>query len=161
MRPKEQHLAEPLDPGPSLPAGGVRMATITMPAAEAYVSFARMATTQVGAALGLSAGRVADLRLAVDEACGQFLEAAVPDVEVAGSLHLYFDRYPETLRVTVRGPISNGWPDREGLGWLVLVALASDVNDEAGPEPGIGTLTFVERLAPDDASREALWFTVP
>jgi hypothetical protein len=161
MRPKEQDVAEHPDSGPSVPPGGLRMASITMPASEAYVSFARMATTQVGAALGLSVGRVTDLRLAVDEACGQFLEAAGRNAGDAGALHVCFDRFPDTLRVTVRGPILAGWPDRESLSWLVLAALAVEVRYEAGPRAGLGTLTFIERLAPDDTFREALWFAVP
>lgn len=161
MRPNEQDVAEHPNPGPSAPVGGVRMASITMPASEAYVAFARMATTQVGASLGLSVGRVTDLRLAVDEACGQFLDAGAPHVGDAVSLYVCFDRYPDTLQVTVRGPISAGWPDQEGLGWLVLAALAADVRYEIGPRAGVGTLTFVEWLAPDDAFREAFWFAAP
>jgi hypothetical protein len=43
----------------------------------------------------------------------------------------------------------------------VLAALAAEVRDEVGPRAGVGTLTFIEWLGPDDTSREALWFAVP
>lgn len=179
MRPNDQDVAERRrrGAGPAVAAGGLRVAAITMPVSEAYVSLARLATAHVVGALGLSVGRAADLRLAVDEACGQFLHAAAPlfdddDVvyvaaavdaaDAATSIELCFDRLPGRLRITVRGPIplvpAVSWPDRESLGWLVLEALVADVRYEIEPRGAIGTLTIVEPLSTDGASRDALWF---
>ena len=181
MRPKEQDVAERRrrGAGPAGGAGGVRVAAITMPVTEAYVSLARLATAHVAGVLGMSVGRVADLRLAVDEACGQFLFGPAPrfedfaDVDAADDglvplvdlalplepLELCFDRLPGKLRITVSGPVpAAAWPDRAGLGWLVLDALVSDVRSELGPRDGFGTLTIIEPLSADDASREAFWF---
>ena len=174
MRPNEQDVAERRrrGVGPAMVAGGLRVAAITMPVAEAYVSLARLATAHVAGTLGLSVGRVADLRLAVDEACGQFLHGRVPlinddDVvysaaDAATSIELCFDRLPGKLRITVVGPIplvpATAWPDREGLGWLVLDTLVADVRYEIEPRDGVGTLTIVEPLSTDEASRDALWF---
>ena len=178
MRPNDQDVAERRrrGVGPAVAAGGLRVAAITMPVSEAYVSLARLATAHVVGALGLSVGRAADLRLAVDEACGQFLHgtapllddddvvhaAAVDAADAATSIELCFDRLPGKLRITVRGPIplvpAISWPDRESLGWLVLEALVTDVRHEIEPRDGVGTLTIVEPLSTDDASRDALWF---
>ena len=168
MRANEQDVAERARGGAAEPAtvGGIgqvrRMAAITMPASEAYVSFARLATAHIGGALGLSVGRVADLRLAVDEACGQFLQVPSSFLGAALPLEIYFDRRPHALRITVRGPIPNYWPDRESLGWLVLDALVSELRCEIPPdEDGVGTLAFVELLSTDDPSDDALWFDAP
>jgi len=160
MRPNDQDVAERArgSADPAVVGTGLRVAAITMPAAEQYVSFARMATAQIAGALGLSVGRVADLKLAVDEACGQFLQGPPPFFGAAVPLELCFDRGPRTLRITVRGPIPGDWPDRASLGWLVLDALVSDLRCGTGPEDGVGTVAFVERLAADDASRDPLWF---
>lgn len=189
MRANEQDVAERARGGAAEPAtvGGIgqvrRMAAITMPASEAYVSFARLATAHIGGALGLSVGRVADLRLAVDEACGQFLFGPAPrfedfaDADAADDglgplvdlalplepLELCFDRLPGKLRITVSGPVpAAAWPDRAGLGWLVLDALVSELRCEIPPdEDGVGTLAFVELLSTDDPSDDALWFDAP
>ena len=177
MRPNDQDVAERRrrGVGPVVAAGGLRVAAITMPVSEAYVSLARLATAHVVGALGLSVGRAADLRLAVDEACGQFLHGPAPLVDDDDVVHvavdpadpltsieLCFDRLPGRLRITVRGPIplvpAVAWPDREGLGWLVLEALVTDVRHEIEPRDGVGTLTIVEPLSTDGASRDALWF---
>jgi serine/threonine-protein kinase RsbW len=169
MRPNEQGVAERRrrGAGPVVPAGGVRVAAITMPVSGAYVSLARLATAHVAGALGLSVGRVADLRLVVDEACGQFLQEPAPlldDDDLAMPLELCIDRLPGKLRITVSGPVpAVGWPDRESLGWLVLDTLVSDLRYGIEPWDGVGpltvgTLTIVEPLSTDDASRDALWF---
>lgn len=185
MRPNEQDVAERRrrGAGPARAAGGVRVAAITMPVTEAYVSLARLATAHVAGVLGMSVSRVSDLRLAVDEACGQFLfgppprfedfedevvedadgiDVLVPLGDLAlplEPLELCFDQLPGKLRITVSGPVpAVAWPDRGGLGWLVLDALVSDIRSELGPQDGVGTLTIIEPLSADDASRDALWF---
>ena len=163
MRPNDQDVAERgrggADSGGVGGVGLLRMAAITMPASEEYVSFARMATAHIAGALGLSVGRVEDLRLAVDEACGQFLQGSPRFIGASVPLELCFDYRPQALRITVRGPISSDWPDRESLGWLVLDALVTDVRWEIGSQDGgVGAVAFVERLSADDTSRDALWF---
>src|SRR5258707_2207025 len=128
------------------------LAAITMPAATRYVSFARLATSHLCGLVGLSVGRIADLRLFVDEACGQFMQgnAAFSDPETPDvPLELWFERATDRLRITVRGPIPMGWPDSDSLGWLVIEALVGEVDYEVEPEDGIGTLSFVEPLSAD------------
>ena len=178
MRPKNQGIAEQIRVDPDGDADGVCLAAITMPAAGAYVAFARLATAHLGGVVGLSVGRAADLRLAVDEACGQFLPGAAAPLDAWDApvtpaaatpgvpLVLRFDRTPETLRITVSGPIPREWPDRESLSWMVLDTLVADAYCKTGPPDGVGTLTFSERLASveasddagDDASGDEAWF---
>ncbi len=137
------------------------LAAITMPAATRHVSFARLATAHLCGVVGLSVGRIADLRLVVDEACGQFMQgsAAFVDPETPVVLvELRFERRTDRLRITVRGPIPTGWPDCESLGWLVLEALVGDVDYEAEPEDGVGTLSFDEPLSADGLPGDVLWF---
>jgi len=160
MRPKNQGIAD--HRGPAGAAGGVCLAAIAMPASEVYVAFARLATAHLGTVVGLSVGRVADLRLAVDEACGQFLRGLTPFVGTPTvPLALRFDRTPEALRITVSGPMPSEWPDRDSLSWLVLDTLVADACCKAGPPDGVGTLTFSERLGSDEASGDESWFTAP
>lgn len=133
------------------------LAAITIPASTQYVPFARLATAHLCGAAGLGVSRIADLRLIVDEACGQFLQCSSftdPDIP----LELRFERKPDLLRITVSGPIEDFWPDRENLGWLVLEALTGEVRYEIGPEGGIGTLSFDEPLAADGVPGDVLWF---
>ncbi|HWG25122.1 hypothetical protein [Actinospica sp.] len=160
MWPKDQ-LAEHRGTGTTGAVGGVRLAAITMPAAERYVAFARLATAHLCGVLGLTVSRVADLRLAVDEACGQFLLGPGSSVGSAGALELRFEREPEALRITVRGPIAGTWPDREGLGWLVLDALVADLGCEIEHGNRFGTLGFSEPLSPDEVSGDVWWFAAP
>jgi anti-sigma regulatory factor (Ser/Thr protein kinase) len=141
--------------------GRTRLASITMPAAERYAAFARLATAHLCGVLGLTVGRIADLRLAVNEACGQFMQGPAPFVGLGGQvepLELRFEQEPGALLITVRGPVSGEWPDRTGLGWLVMDALVADVRCEVGPTGGIGTIGFREPFTPEDPAGDVLWF---
>jgi serine/threonine-protein kinase RsbW len=136
----------------SRPADGRRLALLRIPAAEAYVSLARTTAMTVAGMLGFTVGRVADLRLAVDEACGWLLRAA-PDP--AGALELHFDRLPGSLQVTVRGRVAEHLPDdREELARVLLEALTTDLSYQVAA--GTGTIGFTERL-PEGDSFESIW----
>lgn len=126
--------------------GAVPLAALAVPAAAPHVALVRLAALHVAGLVGLDVGRAADLRLAVAEACGQFLQA-VPSGSPAArraAVEIRFERERGSLRVTLRGPVPPGWPEPEGLGWLLLSALVGDLRwAQAG---GVGTLTLVERL---------------
>ena len=108
-----------------------RMAALTMPADKDYLALARLATMHVAGLLGLPIGRVSDLRLAVNEACALLLNPPVgPGVSGGGALELTFERCPDHLRITVRGPAPASAPDAEDIGWLVLRALVDEVSME-------------------------------
>lgn len=128
----------------------LRMAALTIVADREYLSLARTSAMQVAALLELPLPQVADLRLAVDEACTSFLVAApgrsLESAESTGAtLFLCYDRYADHLRVTVRGRAPAMWPTQDELGWEMLHAVAEQVRAEV--VDGIGTLTFSEPLA--------------
>jgi serine/threonine-protein kinase RsbW len=120
---------------PILDAQPFRMAALLMPADKDYLALARLAAMHVAGMLGLPVGRVADLRLAVNEACALLLSApaivpAGQDATAENALDLSFDRCPEELRVNVRGPAPATRPDPEDIGWLVMQALVDEVRLE-------------------------------
>lgn len=156
MWPKDQ-VAGQRGAGPAQAAGPGCLAAITMPATDRYVGFARLATAHLCGAVGMTVSRVADLRLAVDEACKQFLDRDLPSTDRGAPLELRFDRGPDALRITVRGPVADGWPDRGGLSWLILQTLIGDVRDELVPGAGVGTLRFDEALPADGVPGDVLW----
>jgi hypothetical protein len=157
MWPKDQVAGLP-GTAPGQAAGPGRLAAITMPATDRHVAFARLATAHLCGAVGMTVSRVADLRLAVDEACKQFLDRDAPWADRGAPLELRFDREPDALRITVRGPVADGWPDRGGLSWLILQTLIGDVRDEIVPGGGVGTLRFDEALPADGVPGDVLWF---
>jgi hypothetical protein len=134
----------------------VRMVTLTLLTDQDYLALARTSAMHVGALLFLPTPRVNDLCLAVDEACTSFLppipqgdaDAAAPPA--AGTMELSYDRYPASLRVTVRATAPPGWPQRDELGWAMLGNLVSEIH--AILQNGVGALTLVEPL-PTGAAR--------
>jgi hypothetical protein len=128
----------------------MRMAELTVVAHTDYLSLARMSAMQVAALVGLPLPRVADLKLAVDEACTSFFPREAPGrepepAELTGArLHLCYDRYPGSLHVVVRGPAPPLWPVQSELGWELLRAVVGEVRAEV--VDGIGILTLIEPL---------------
>ncbi|HET9172367.1 MAG TPA: hypothetical protein VFN97_23270 [Actinospica sp.] len=125
------------------------MAEMAIVADKDYLPLARTSAMQVAALLDLPLPEVADLRLAVDEACTSFLVAApgrtVEPASVTGArLLLCYDRYPDHLLITVSGTAPPLWPIQDELGWETLRAAVGEVRAEV--VDGIGTLTLVEPL---------------
>lgn len=122
-----------------------------MPADMDYLALARTTAMHVGALLFFPMTRVADLRLAVNEACASFLGtsayrapdafgiAAEPEV-----MELFYDRCPGELRITVRSAVGENWPRVDELGWMVLRALIGEVRVQA--RDGLGVLTLIVPL---------------
>ena len=112
-----------------------RMTALVMPADKDYLALARLTTMHLAGLLNLPIGRVTDLRLAVNEACVLLLGAPASVLDGRGApakseLELSFERGPEQLRITVRGPAPACPPDPEDIGWLVLQALVDEVRLE-------------------------------
>lgn len=129
---------------------GVRMLTLTMLADQDYLAMARTSAMHIGALLFLPLPRVNDLRLAVDEACTSFLQAArdadadTADPASVRTMELSYERHPAHLHVTVRARAPRGWPGRDELGWAMLGTLVGEVR--ARVDDGVGTLTLIEPL---------------
>lgn len=140
-------------------SGPLRLATLSMTADKDYLALARTSATHVGELLGLPPARVADLRLAVNEACACFLDTAARRGpggsrgrvgsmrrSAAGeeAMELCYDRYPAELQVTVRASIGGSWPAVNALGWEVLRAVVGDVRFHV--QDGLGVLTLIQPL---------------
>src|SRR6266568_4593884 len=108
------------------PGADVAAVSIRIPADKDYVVLVRSAAGHLGARLGLTMTEIADLRLAVDEACSLLLAPAPlggPAV-TGGDIDCRFGVAPDGLRITVRArtPQATG-PDTSSFGWSILSAL--------------------------------------
>lgn len=151
---------EALRPAPRI------LATLCFSADKDFLALARSTTMHVAGLLGLPFSRVADLRLAVDEACALFLTPAASATSAAspvpavlakgdaggaggvGGLALVFADLGDELRITVSGPApvrELDFPD--GLGWSLLCALVAAPRWEV--EGDVGILTLPEPIPAD------------
>jgi hypothetical protein len=139
-------------PGAGGDSNVLRMVSLTLRADKEYLPLARTSAMHVGALLAFPLARVADLRLAVDEACISFLDGAAYrnlDLSYAPcappeTLELAYDRHDTTLHVILRGTAPSHWPDRDELGWAMLETLVSEVRAEV--RGGVGELTLIDAL---------------
>jgi len=130
----------------------LRMVSLTLRADSDYLPLARTSAMHVASLLAFPLDRVCDLRLAVDEACISFLDAAAyrdPDLPHVpcgppGTLELDYDRHDTTLHVVLSGTAPAGWPVRSELGWAVLESLVGEVRAEL--RDGMGVLTLIDPL---------------
>lgn len=137
------------DDGP----GPLRMVTVSLLADKDYLALARTTAMHVGALLCYPLARVAELRLAVNEACVCFLDPAARRRAQAGDgaappgvMELSYDQVfiaygPDVLHVTIRAAVDEGWPPVDELGWMLLRTLVEDVRVRV--RNGLGELTLV------------------
>jgi len=105
---------------------GVRDAvSVRMPAASAYLSVLRTATAGLAARLDFTIDQIEDLRIAVDEACAMLLRQAVPGTDLITEFEL--DGHEMIVRVEV-STVGTAEPRRDDFAWMVLTALADDVD---------------------------------
>lgn len=125
----------------SLPAEGETV-VIQVPADADYLAVIRSASAHIATKLGCTLLEVADLRLAVDEACGLLLRDTLqnesagggqpaPDTDGAtraGSLVCRFILDEPALRVEISRQAPNtAAPQRDDFGWTILSALVDDI----------------------------------
>lgn len=110
--------------------GGIRDAvSIRLPAEGAYLSVLRTATAGLAARLDFTLDQIEDLRIAVDEACAMLLRQAVPGTELMAEFELTGEEM--TIRVEVN-TVGTTEPRRDDFAWMVLTALADDVDAVTG-----------------------------
>lgn len=125
--------------------GTETLAVLTIPADKHYVAMARMTALHVAGIVGLPISRATDLRLAVDEACGLFLQQGRASFAGPAGLTVTFTRHADALQVGVSGPApSQRLVHDDDLGWTLLCALGSEPRWEL--RDGTGTLTLTEPL---------------
>ncbi|WP_433497805.1 ATP-binding protein [Sphaerimonospora sp. CA-214678] len=99
--------------------------TVRLPAASAYLSVLRTATAGLAARLDFTLDQIEDLRIAVDEACAMLLRHAVPGTDLLAEFELTGQEMTVRVEVNTVGVSS---PNREDFAWMVLTALADDVD---------------------------------
>jgi serine/threonine-protein kinase RsbW len=125
--PPSAALREPADPGATgvEPRDKVR---ITLPADGAYLSVLRTATAALASRLDFTLDDIEDLRIAVDEACALLLTSAVPGADITCE----FEVHEGVLQVCVSALTEDGQePPRDTFAWMVLTALAGEVDSSA------------------------------
>ena len=103
---------------------------VRVPADPDYLAVVRSASAQVATKFGCTLPEVADLRLAVDEACGLLLRHTVPDRRGGGlgDLECRFVLHGPELRVTLGIEARDiAKPEEDEFGWTILSALVDDI----------------------------------
>ncbi len=99
--------------------------SIRLPAASAYLSVLRTATAGLAARLDFTLDEIEDLRIAVDEACAMLLSEAVPGTDLTAEFELTGQEMQVRVEVATVGSSA---PKRDDFAWMVLTALADDVD---------------------------------
>jgi len=98
---------------------------LRVPADSAYVAVLRSVAAGLAARCDLTLDEIEDLRIAVDEACALLLPLAAPGADLSTTFTLSSGQ----LAISTRVSSHNGAElSREGFGWTVLKALATDVD---------------------------------
>lgn len=133
--------------------GQARSIQLTIPARPEYITLSRLALTGLSRVRGFSAETLADLKLAITEACSNSVRHAYGDG--TGSVEILYQLHPDRLVVEVADS-GEGFdfvdrPDGDdglvegGLGIAIIRAIADEL--EIGSEPGGGSrLRFVKLL---------------
>lgn len=109
---------------------GTESVLIRVPADADYLAIIRSASAHVGTKLGCTLPEVADLRLAVDEACGLLLRHTVRDrgADGAGDLECRFLLDGSALHVLLSVDARYAArPESDEFGWTILSALVDDI----------------------------------
>jgi serine/threonine-protein kinase RsbW len=108
---------------------------VRLPAAPTHLPVLRTFTADLAARLDFNLDEVADLRMAVDEACSGLVARAV----AASKLTCTFRLEDDALWVVAAAQTTDGAPPaRDTFGWQVLTALVDDVDTDAD---GAGLVT--------------------
>jgi anti-sigma regulatory factor (Ser/Thr protein kinase) len=103
---------------------------VRVPADPDYLAVIRSASAHVGTKFGCTLSEVADLRLAVDEACGLLLRCTVPEQRggASGDVECRFVLDGPALRVIISRQAQNAAPPQsDEFGWTILGALVDDI----------------------------------
>jgi serine/threonine-protein kinase RsbW len=109
---------------------------VSLPAKPEYLHILRSVVASAAATMDFTIDAIDDLRLVVDEACGQVLELS-PDSK---SLMLTIGTRDETLELTVSGDGSPAKPTKsvkDSMAWTILSALSDSVSIEDGGLPAV------------------------
>ncbi|MET8863315.1 anti-sigma factor [Nonomuraea sp. NPDC004580] len=132
---------------------GIRdVVSIRLPAASAYLSVLRTATAGLAARLDFTLDEIEDLRIAVDEACAMLLSEAVPGTDLTAEFELTGQEMQVRVEVTTVGSSA---PKRDDFAWMVLTALADDVDAVTGSPDRMAIVLRKRRGAAQNAAGPA------
>ena len=111
--------------------------TLTMPAKAEYLLLARLALAGIAREVAMSESVLADLKLAVTEACGNVARHAYPSAP--GVVHIRFEATEDSIEITVEddgtGSVATDWESRidgpvprgEGMGLTIIRAVVDEL----------------------------------
>lgn len=128
--------------------------TLTMPARTEYLILARLALAGIAREVAMSESVLADLKLAVTEACGNVARHAYPTAP--GVVRIRFEATEDSIEIAVEddgsGSVATEWDGRkdgpvpleEGMGLAIIRAVVDEleVRDGAG---GRGTVVHMTK----------------
>lgn len=132
----------------------VRTVRLTIPAKPEYITLGRLALTGLARLRPLEDETLADLKLALTEACSNSVRHAYPDA--VGPVEILFELYPDRLVIEVADSGGGFAPavarDADalmegGLGIAIIRAVADELEIGAGPNGSGSRLRFVKVLA--------------
>jgi len=127
----------------SSPEADGEVIEVRLPAAPTHLPVLRTFTADLAARLDFNLDEVADLRMAVDEACSGLVSRATKATQLICS----FTLEPDALWVIVSAHTTDGTPPaRDTFGWRVLTALVDTVDTDADGD-GHVTVKLYKRRA--------------
>ena len=135
--------------------GDEPIVVLTIPAKPEYITLGRLALSGLSRARELSDETLADLKLALTEACTNVVRHAYE--ESVGRVEIRYELCDDRLVIEVcddgagfdpvvaRG--DRGEPDEGGLGIAIIRAIADELEIGVGPDGRGSRLRFVKRLA--------------
>jgi serine/threonine-protein kinase RsbW len=134
---------------------GSRTVRLTIPAKPEYITLSRLALSGLSRVRALPEETLADLKLALTEACSNSVRHAYDDGE--GHVDIRFELHDDRLVVEVaddgtgfepEGAVRSGEEEltEGGLGIAIIRSIADEVEIEGGPEGRGSRLRFVKLL---------------
>jgi serine/threonine-protein kinase RsbW len=131
----------------SSPEADSEVIEVRLPAAPTHLPVLRTFAADLAARLDFNLDEVADLRMAVDEACSGLVARATKSTQLVCA----FAIEPDALWVIASAQTTDGAPPaRDTFGWRVLTALVDTVETDAD-ESGRVTVKLHKRRAGSDA----------
>lgn len=130
-----------------------RPVTLTLEAASSQAPVARSVAEMLAIMYGFDLDDVADIKLAVDEACGQLERVSGGDPALTMTIRA---RHRE-LALEITSPVAGeGVIEQTGFGWHVLTTLADTVSTHVSEDPSgsslpgarLLTITFTKSPSP-------------
>jgi serine/threonine-protein kinase RsbW len=125
---------------------------LTLPARPEHLMFTRLVLTGLSRTVEIEAEALADLKLAVSEACSYLIRSGVPE---GGRLAISYQLSEEEIGVAVAveetqvvdlAAAESVEGDEDDLGLAIIHALADEVEIGADPAGRVAQLTFRKRL---------------